>query len=364
MMTTDFGCNNHSTLPFGWIGGTALAASVRGVPIDDMMLSAGVGGKTAILNPDTPINPAEFHLICNLLIKTVDDELHGAGKARMMRGTGTLGLQVMAAAPTLRAGLQSLIKLYGVAGNFCALELHEREDAELLIRSNLARNPMAFVVEEVLANWIYVQICYLLQSPMKLYSYSSSALHPKVGQLHPYFGCPVIASSVTAFRFPKYYLDMVPIVKLGEAPLLDSVMYWLEQSAKKNSYCGSLYDGKPVSLITLGILAESDMSFAACCDAVRSSERDLRYALSSEGSSFRELRRVALVNRMRSQLNDKASLDDVAADHGYSDARSLRRGLRAATGLSITSLRKLGSPAGMMGSPKVLEKLRDCLVPA
>jgi AraC-like DNA-binding protein len=353
-----------NTLPYWWIGQTAIAASGRGVPINRMMLSSGVAEKAGGISGDTPVDPAEFHLICNLLITTLDDELHGAGKARMMRGTGALGLQVMASAPTLRAGLNSLIKLYQLAGTFCDLELIEGRDAELRIRSELPRDSMAFVIEEVLANWLYVQFCFLLQSPLKLNSYATTAQHPNAGARHAYFGCPVVVSQYSAFRFPKYYLDMSPKVRLGDAPLLDSVMYWLEQVAKQSSCCGSLYEDKPVSLSALGFLGDIDMTFDDCCDALSASERDVRHALSMEGSSFRELRRFALVNRVRPLLNASANLDDVAASLGYSDARSLRRGLKSATGLSITRLRNLDSNSAIFGSPKIIRSLQECLVAA
>jgi AraC-like DNA-binding protein len=362
MGNIDSARNARETMPFQWIGQTAIAASSRGVPIDQMMLGSGIAAKMGCLSNNTPIDPAEFHLFCNLLITTLDDELHGAGKARMMRGTGVLGLQVMASAPTLRMSLQSLIKLYKVAGTFCDIDLIEGAHAELTIRSDLPRGPLAFVVEEVLANWIYVQLCFLLQTPLKLSSYATSAYHPNSGQYHAYFGCPVIASNASAFRFPKYYLDMVPTVRLGATPLVDSVMYWLEQTAKRSSYSGSLYDDKPVSLSTLSLLNSFDMSFDACCDALSASTQDLRHALSLEGSTFRELRRVALVNRVRPQLNAAANLDDVAEKLGYSDARSLRRGLKSATGLTIARLRQLDNNAAIPGSPQVISSLRDCMV--
>jgi AraC-like DNA-binding protein len=354
--------DQHNTLPYWWIGQTAIAASGRGVPINRMMLRSGFAEKTGAISGDTRVDPAEFHLICNLLITTLDDELHGAGKARMMRGTGALGLQVMASAPTLRAGLNSLIKLYQLAGTFCDLELIEGRDAELRIRSELPRDSMAFVIEEVLANWLYVQLCFLLQSPLKLSSYATTAQHPNAGGRHAYFGCPVVASKHSSLRFPKYYLDMPPKVRLGDAPLLQSVMYWLEQVARQRQCCGSLYEDKPVSLSVLELLGDIDLTFAHCSDALSASERDVRHALSMEGSNFRELRRLALVNRVRPMLNASANLDDVAASLGYSDARSLRRGLKAATGLSISRLRTLESNAAIFGSPKIIRSLQVRLV--
>jgi AraC-like DNA-binding protein len=351
-------------LPFGWIGQTALAASARGVPIVDMILEAGIATNASHLECDTPIDPAEFHLICNLLITSLDDELHGAAKARMVRGTGALGLQVMASAPTLRGALHSLIKLYGLAGTFCDLELYEGVDAELRIRSNLGPGPLSFVVEEVMANWLYVQFCFLLQAPLRLTGYASSIDHPRCGKRHPYFACPVVPSRVSALRFPKYYLDMVPTVRLGDAPLREAVMYWLQQVAKRSNHCESLYRDKPTSHSTLGLLAHDDRSFAECCATLATSPHDLRHALHREGSSFRELRRVALVNRVRPQLGACINLEDVAASLGYSDARSLRRGLKAATGMTITQLRMLGSAPSPIGSPRVLKSLQACLTAA
>jgi AraC-like DNA-binding protein len=220
------------------------------------------------------------------------------------------------------------------------------------------------VVEEVLANWIYVQLCFLLEMPVKLHSYATSAKHPCSGARHPYFGCAVVPSTVSALRFPKYYLDMTPSARLGDAPLLDSVMYWLQQTANRTNFNGLLYRNKPISLSTLGFLTGADLSFDACCDALRVSPRDFRQALIQEGSSFREIRRVALVNRVRPQLGPSTNLEDVAETLGYSDARSLRRGLKAATGLSISRLRMMDSDAAMIGSPRVLQSLRECLAAA
>ncbi len=357
-MTTQSLYDDHLTMPFGWVGQTALAASSRGLPISQMILDAGVAARSDHLAGDTPINAAEFHLICNLLITSLDDELHGAGKARMMRGTGALGLQVMASAPTLRAGLLSLIKLYRLAGTFCDLELHEGAYAELRIRSDLGNDPLAYVVEEVLANWIYVQLCYLMQAAFRLHSYASAASHPQCGGIHPYFGCPVVPATISAFRFPKFYLDMVPCAKIGNEPLLEAVMYWLEQIAKRSNHCASLFDDKPVSSTTLKLLTRQDMSFEECCANLTASAREIRNALYSEGSSFRELRRIALVNRVRPHLDSGANLDDAAATLGYSDARSLRRGLKAATGMTISRLRTLDSAPGAIGSPQVLASLR------
>ena len=348
-------------MPFGWIGRTAKDAASRGVPVFELLAAAGVAGGAQV-SDDTALDAAEFHLMCNLLIDAVDDELHGAGRRRMVRGTGALGLQLMASARNLRAAIVSLARFHRMAGEFCELELVEHDaEAEIRIRSNLAPGPTSFVVEEVMANWLFVQFCFVLQRPIRLSAFHGSPMHPQAGGRHAYLDCPVIGAKVTALRLPKPYLDLAPCARILDTPTLDAVLYWLRQAAETSSLHVAHLDDRPLSASILRLLADRDLDFERCCEALAIAPRRVRSALAAEGGSFRQLRRVALADRFRPHLDLSANLDDAASALGYSDARSLRRGLKLATGLSVGDLRRLGSPEPLMGSPVVLANLRDRL---
>jgi hypothetical protein len=84
----------------------------------------------------------------------------------------------------------------------------------------------------------------------------------------------------------------------------------------------------------------------------------LRRARSAEGNGYRSLRHSALLERLRPHLVSGACLDDVAPALGFSDARSLRRSVRSASGLSVTELRKAVCIADTREDPLMIGRLK------
>ena len=88
-------------LPFGWIGRTAILTAEAGADVRGVMAEAGVRGGTGLVDDASPIGPAEFLLMCRLVIKAVEDEMHGAARSRMMLGTANMVVRAMASSRTL-----------------------------------------------------------------------------------------------------------------------------------------------------------------------------------------------------------------------------------------------------------------------
>ncbi len=351
------------TLNYCWIGATAALSARRGVPIHDALLRGGVAPEAGAIHDDTPIGAAEFHLICNTLIAMHDDELHGASRRGMPRGTGSLGLRIMSSADDLRTAITMLLKFYSMVGTFCDFTFQEAEGlATITILSRDAAQDMSAIVEEVMANWLQIQLCYVMQMPIRLTGFTTrSAAHPSLGGVHPFFNCPVLLGEKAAISFSSGYLGLAPKARIGAAPLGDSVFYWLRQMAEIDSHQLPDAAARPISVAVLELLRSELLSFQDCADAMGCLERELRQDLFGEGSSFRQLRRIALIDRVRPWFQTGACMDDIADRLGYSDARSLRRGLKLATGLSLAELRQMGTFDQTMGSPAVLGALRASL---
>lgn len=351
------------TLAYRWIGATAELSARRGVPIHDALLRGGVAPDASAIRDDTPIGAAEFHLICNTLIAMHDDELHGASRRGMPRGTGALGLRILSSAGDLRTAITMLLKFYGMVGTFCDFTFHEAEGlATITILSRDAAQNMSAIVEEVMANWLQIQLCYVMQMPIRLSGFTTrSTDHPCLGRMHPFFNCPVMLGDKASVSFSSGYLGLAPKARINGAPLGDSVFYWLRQMAEIDSHQLPDAAQRPLSLAVLELLRSDPLSFQECADAMDCQERELRQGLFLEGSSFRQLRRIALIDRVRPWFQTGACMDDIADRLGYSDARSLRRGLKLATGLSLAELRQMGTPDQAMGSPAVLGALRASL---
>ena len=317
------------------------------------------------IKPDLMLDAAEFHLMCNLLISALDDELHGAARSRMERGTGALGLQLMAAAPSLHAAIRSLADFYRLAGSFCSLTLREHESyLDIVIRSDVERGPLAFVTEEIMANWLHVQLCYSTQLALPLVRFVTTGDHPHNGRQHPYLMCPVTAGPRTVLSVRRVDLLRRPTVTISDNPRSDAVLFWLGCMAERRGHDTARYDGRLVSLATLNLMRSGSGTLSQCGAELHLADRDYRRALFEEGTSFRELSKAALVERVRTALlrDNALCLDDLAADIGYSDARSLRRAIRWATGRSIAELRQGGTGSATIGDPKVVWNLRQQLL--
>jgi hypothetical protein len=118
---------------------------------------------------------------------------------------------------------------------------------------------------------------------------------------------------------------------------------------------------KPVSATVYDRLLDCDLSYAECGIELQLPGDELRRALSAEGNGYRALRHRALLERLRPHLLSGASLDDIAFALGFSDARSLRRSIHSASGLSVTELRSALSLADIHDDPLLIGLLKHQL---
>jgi hypothetical protein len=327
------------TLPFVWAGKTAAVAAARGVPIVDWLLEENVGGSEGVITGQTALSVAEYALMCAGIINLVDDETHAVARTRMPRGTHSTGLRIMASARTLRTAIEALGRFYTQIGQGEKISLVTAgSTAQVQVATDISESTLCATVQEMIAVSLHCQFSFILDHLLPLSAFVTPGDHPHINRVHPYLGCTVVRGKVTSLVFPTSCLDLEPVAKLGDTPVTDAVLHWLKRlDARTTGFVR--HSKKPVTAAVYERLQERDISYAECAVDLRLPGDELRRALSAEGSGYRSLRHGALLERLRPHLIAGSSLDDVASVLGFSDARSLRRSVRSASGLSVTELR-------------------------
>lgn len=349
-----------TALPFGWIGRTAKLTADAGVDVRTVMAEAGVRSGGGPVEDDAPIGPAEFLLMCRLIINAVDDEMHGAARSRMLLGTANMVVRAMASSRTLQEAIETAIRFFVISGAYCRLELRIDDGvASLMIRSDSDDLLTQPVVEEMFMTFLHIQLSHLVGFLLPVTSVgTTSPSHPGLGAHHPYMLGRVGRANVTGFTFPAAYLAFPCRSRLGPLPRLEAELAWIQRHGETRSGELDLADADSLAGSVYRSLFERDRAFDDCSASLGLAPNELRRGLWREGASFRRLRSAALVARTRPHLVDGADIEDLAETLGYSDGRSFRRALKAATGLGIAELRTAEAPLPGGAPASVLAALR------
>lgn len=349
-------------LPFGWAGKTAALAADRGAPILDLLSQAKVGGPGGSINDQTALSVGQYTLMCAGIINLVDDEIHAVSRNKTPRGTASTGLRIMASARSLRTAIGALGKFYDMIGHGQKFTLvTSGSTTQLQIAADISDPRLSATVHEMIAVSLHCQFSFILDRLLPLSAFVTHGDHPNNNQIHPYLGCPVRLGKQTALVFPTSCLDLEPVAKLGDTPVTDAVLHWLKLLDADTLTGFDRNSLKPVSATVYDRLRYCDISYGECSVELRLPGDELRRALSAEGSGYRSLRHSALLERLRPHLLSGVSLDDVAFALGFSDARSLRRSIYSASGLSVTELRNAVCTADTRADPLMIGLLKHQL---
>ncbi|MDQ4420991.1 AraC family transcriptional regulator ligand-binding domain-containing protein [Sphingobium sp. DEHP117] len=328
------------SLPFGWAGKSAALAAARGAPILELLRAAGVGDSEQCIADGDALSAAHYMLMGVGTINLVDDELHAVSRTKMPRGTVSTGLRIMASARSLRTAIESLTKFYALIGQNQKIELGiSGSTTRLELSADISDSRYSAAIEEMIIISLHCQFSFILDRFLPVCGIVTHGDHPATNLTHPYLGCKVLRGPKTALIFPTSCLDLQPIAKIGDTPVTDAVLYWLKQIETQGFSRIGCQTLKPISAAVFERLRVRDVSYGECCLELGFTGDELRRALCAEGTGYRSLRHSALLERLRPYLASRANMDDVALDMGFSDARSLRRSLRSASGMSLTELK-------------------------
>ena len=331
-------------MPFSWVGRSASVARTQGYDVREALALAGVHEPDGdLIKTDAELGPAEFMLMCLMLINAVDDELHAVTRSRMMRGTASLASMAMLSARDLQQAVLTIARIFAMTDSSCQVTLNRSESiAEIEIHANGDDGAMSAFMAEMMAVHLHQQLSFYLGFLLPLERFVTSAPdHPALGFEHPYLLCPVRNGQVTSLSFSVKHLGTPCKARLVDGALADSHAFWLARHPfSVGAQAPALVESThPIKHAVYQKLLTNDFSFPECCIELSITASDLRHGLLSEGTRYRAVRRAALIERARPHLAAGARTEDLAAALGYSDSRSLRRALKLAAGLTIGDLR-------------------------
>lgn len=264
-------------------------------------------------------------------IVSSEDELLGLADRPLRRGTIVLLLQLMLGSQNLMHALESAESMLRLMGCPTLKHLHVADDhAVLRCDAPGEAGSAAGMVEDISLNFIVAVSSWLIDRPLPVRSVTvRDPRHPNIGGLHWGIGAPVLHGDTTSVVLPKSVL-MAPIVaRKGEDCVRDWVGFWLDMV--ENGWSRNETDAVRMTAGT----RLSDLSRGAGL-----SNSTMRRRLQEEGRGFRQSRQDALCDAGLELLRSTdASVDSIALELGYADARNFRRFMKNALGVTPNDVR-------------------------
>lgn len=333
-----------AAFPFDWIQRHTAGAVRQGVRLEDLLANALIGPEDGVISPSQRV------LLCMNTVLTLEDATHGLGRSAMGAAYPAIGLRMALGSANLDAALQAIGRFYALASNGVGLKLATEQDiATLSVHMETEAEEDGAYLEENFLIWVFIQCLYILGRPPPIFEVTlRDPRHFSLGRRHWGIGGPVRYGAVTSFSFPRRLLGQPPAARAGDNILWDCHQPWL-----------AFVGGTPTAPSADYLGAGGFVRFADMVRASGTSANTLRRRLQAAGSGFRDERRRTLARLAEARLRASAdSVEAVAAELGYSDARSFRRFLKAATGLTPQQVRARRPEQDLAVEARAREALR------
>ncbi len=279
------------------------------------------------------VSPAQALLLCLNTALASDDATHGLARMGVRAKYVSIGVMMALGCSTLEAAIQVLRRLYASESPSVRIHLDTVSDSATLSvhMEPRDRDHLAYLEENFLI-WMFIQcLRFLGRAPPLLDVTVRDPHHFNLGRLHWGLKGVVRYGDVTAFRFPRKLLGASSASQAGEDVMWECHRLWLD------------YVEAPESRATPSAYL-NDNGFVRFADMVSESGQSpntLRRRLKASDLGFRDGRRRSLVHAASLRLaQSDDSVEAVAADLGYKDAKGFRRFIRNATGLTPGQLRE------------------------
>jgi AraC-like DNA-binding protein len=316
-------------MPFDWITRHMSGVVRQGLSFEKVMEASLIDLRYGD-NRDL-VSPAQFLLLCMNTALGIDDAAHGLARSRIDPGYTALGLRVALGCAALEDAIFAVGRLYRTASSAIQIELKTKQDLAILnIRADPVLDADAIVLEDTYLSWIFMHCIYFLGSAMPVLNVSTrDPFHFNLGGRHFAIGAPVRYGPVTGMEFPRALLGRRGLNRAGANPHWDCFRAWLD----------FVEHGDAAPKTSEYVTAHGQLHLEDVATRAGLSASSMRRRLLVDGG-FRHARREALVAAaIRKLRSSDDSLESIAAELGYSDARSLRRLLKAATGATPQQIR-------------------------
>lgn len=264
------------------------------------------------------------------------DESHGYSKTPVPIGYNSLMLRTMMSAKTVSEALELVSRYLWMTEGPLRLDVrHTSTDATIYCRLAEPESEGARY-EELWAYWLGVSLSWMAGVWIRPSAVlTSSPEHPCLNGRHWLSHAPVLLAPATGLRLTSKQLGTPLLQRSDSHPVWSCLKFLMErESARvgtgeyKQADGGALFQGRRV------------MQMGELCTDLSISASTLRRRLNAQGLNFRSLKKEALIAKICERIVVSGDTGEQLADHmGFAEARSLRRMIKAATGLTLQELR-------------------------
>jgi AraC-like DNA-binding protein len=313
-------------IPISWAVRQAAPAMANGISLDMLFERAFITPKFG--DDRDRITPLQLALFQAVLVHETDDGSHSMMRERMDPEIGPLGFRILLRSANLADGLVALSKFYKNSTRSIRFELSvEGRQAFFAVQAanDLDEGP---VQEDIQLVYLYLGLTCFLGRPFPVsWVTTRDHQHFNLHGEHHTIRSPVRMGPCAGLAFPKALLASPP-----SRPDLEDFLWRpiytalrLMEEPSKDARHDTTNENFRVDKMA------ADLMIAPST---------FRRKLAQEGCSFRQLRERALVDATLALLRVRScSLEAIAAELGYADARSLRRFVKRATGRTPDNLR-------------------------
>jgi len=323
-------------IPLSWLARLCAGAEAQGVSREQLFAHSLIELQHG--DDRDRISPAQHLLLCMNTALAIDDAAHGFGFSRLHCGYSALSLRVMLGCSTLDSALQAVARLYRLESSIVRIELASTDDAAILkVQAEAKTASGSFILEDIVVSWLFVCCSHFIGRPLPVIDVMTrDRAHMNVGHRHWAAKAPVRVGAASALRFSTAALALRRMGQAGGDAHWACLRPWL-RFVEGDADAPSLAQAT-VSALRLDRLARQ----------AGLSPQALRRRL----GGFRQIRRQALAEAGVALLRSgDASVEAVAADLGYADARSFRRFLKGATGKTPNEIRSADIMPDSSGGP-------------
>lgn len=314
-------------VPLSWTKRLSAGAVASGLSLDKLFERALIAPRFG--DERDEISPLQLILFYAVLILETEDGTHAILRRRHSPETGPLGLRILLGSPNLGDGLTALIKFYQLSTSAVRWQL-STDGPQAFIAVRLEDDhDRGLLEEDIQLCYLYLAVTCFLGRPLPVsWITTRDAEHFNLGRNHYLMRSPVRLGSITGIAFPRALLAKthggIGMQEFGWRPLRQAF-----------------------NLIEVDEEGEGpqpnhrDLRVSSLAEDLQMAPSSYRRMMAREGRGFRQMREQTLLDAALMRLRTASgSLDAVAAELGYSDARSFRRFVKRATGRTPYELRQ------------------------
>lgn len=316
-------------IPLWWVERQTLGAAAEGISRDKLYDNCLIERRHG--DDRDRVSSAQLTLLYMNICTSIDDEAHGLGGSRIRLGHAELAMRAILGCPTLDRAIAAMTRLYNLTSSPVRFALHmEGDDAVLVVHcENRKYDTAPPFLEDCYASFAFMLLSHFLGYALPLRSVDTRDFdHVNLNSRHWATRSPVRLAAATALRMPRSTLPLLRGADSADHDYRHLMRSWVG-FVEQDMFPVAFGDPGAITLSVSSLAREAGVSPST-----------LRRRMQRDHGGFREARRQAMVRSGLALLrNGRHSVDAIAVQLGYSDARSFRRFIKNTTGRTPEEIR-------------------------